>query len=84
MKLLIERGVDVNSLSEVSMLLLLLLLFTVYSLFILVKGVKGYGWTPLVHAATKGHLEICQILLEHGSAVDPKEVAQIFNQFPPS
>lgn len=25
------------------------------------------GWTPLMHAASKGHLEICLLLLQHGA-----------------
>lgn len=25
------------------------------------------GWTPLMHAASKGHLEICHLLLQHGA-----------------
>ena len=38
---------------------------------LLEKGAKteiqGKGWSPLCHAAVKGHAELCQLLLKHGA-----------------
>ena len=54
MKLLIDRGADVN-ISPKS---------------------RFFVWTPLMMAASIGHYQICQLLLEHGAVLDlPQEVS---------
>ena len=53
MKLLIDRGADVN-----------------------ISPKKDFViWSPLTMAASIGHYQICQLLLEHGAILDlPQEV----------
>ena len=33
----------------------------------------GYGWTPLMRAAEKGDISICQLLLESGAAIETRD-----------
>eukprot|EP00455_Lapot_gusevi_P000497 TRINITY_DN10229_c0_g1_i3.p1 TRINITY_DN10229_c0_g1~~TRINITY_DN10229_c0_g1_i3.p1 ORF type:complete len:166 (+),score=10.84 TRINITY_DN10229_c0_g1_i3:78-575(+) len=46
--------------------------------FLLHKGTNPnrsdeYGYTPLHNAASSGHLEICELLLQHGASVNAAE-----------
>ena len=57
MKLLIDRGADVN---------------------ISPKMGRFVVWTPLMIAASIGHYQICQLLLEHGAMLDLPQEASVW------